>query len=144
MKLIHEYNDDGTVDNGWWEFDGSYCYNRYGGRHPYAPGLHDEIVESSWEEVLRDDFLKHKDEFITGWLAPNGDFFGCAPEDHWDMAKYVFGKTERELEDSGYLKIYEVPFRLRALLNNKTAYGYFGRPTEAQMITLENLGIERK
>ena len=149
MIFIHEYDDypgQKNVDNGIWEFDGTFCYNRNGGRHIYTPHPMDKKFEAKgWDEVLKIELLANRDKYITGWISPNGDFFGCAPEDHDDVAKYIFDKTQRELEDAGYIKVYENPRRLRAAsLKTMELYSYYcyERPTSAQEITLERLGIK--
>ena len=107
----------------------------------------DEFFEAdSWRDIIKQSFLKDRDKYITGWIAPDGEFFGCAPEDHDDLAEYVFEKTQSELEEAGWLKVYEVHWRLRAMATYREDYGpysYFGRPTEKQLLTLERLGIEK-
>jgi len=149
MKFVHEYNDypnAKNVDSGIWEFDGEFCYNRYGGYHVYHPHPLDIVFEEdSWDDVIRTQLITKKDKYITGWISPNGGFFGCAPEDHDDVARYIFNKTQIELEEAGYIKVYENPRRLRATASyNMEQYSYYcyNRPTSAQEITLERLGIK--
>lgn len=149
MKFVHEYNDYPSaknVDNGIWLFENNRCYNRRGGYHEYRPHPMDEFFEAdSWRDIIKQSFLKDRDKYITGWIAPDGEFFGCAPEDHDDLAEYVLEKTQSELEETGWLKVYEVPWRLRAIATYREDYGpysYFGHPTEKQEITLERLGIK--
>ena len=148
MKFVHKYekNDEGKLlDGGIWLLDKGLCYNRKGGYHHYTPNELDEIFDAdSWGDIIKQEMLAKKNDYTTGWIAPDGEFFGCAPEDHYDMAIYVLGaNTESELEDAGWLKVYKVPWRLRTMSSYyKEPYGYFGRPTPAQEITLERLGIE--
>ena len=117
MKFLHEYNvlPNGTaVDNGWWEIRGDRCVNMRGAGHPYTPSPNDEIKESTWDKIIaetvRDDSEK------TGWISPDGEFFGCAPMDHDSLAWYVIGKTQRELELAGWCKIY------RSMFDHKRGY----------------------
>lgn len=145
--FVHEFIDfpnAKNVDNGWWEYDKELgrVYNSVGGGHNYTPHPLNVFIEGTWDTVMREDLLLHRNDYITGWIAPDGEFFGCSAMGHRDVAEYVFGKTERELEDSGYLKVYEIPACLRAEYSFKNQYGYYGRPTQAQELTLERLGIE--
>ena len=149
MKFVHEYNDypnAKNVDGGIWEYNNGKCYNRYGGHHDYRPHPLDVFFEEdSWSDVIRIQLITNKDKYITGWISPNGGFFGCAPEDHDDVARYIFNKTQTELENAGYIKVYENPLRLRATASyNMGQYSYYcyNRPTSAQEITLERLGIK--
>lgn len=145
--FVHEFVDYPNVkniDNGWWEYDEELgrVYNLMGGWHNYTPHPLNIFIKGTWEDVMREDLLLHRNDYVTGWIAPDGEFFGCSAMGHRDVAEYIFGKTERELEDSGYLKIYENPARLRAEYNFKNQYSYYGRPTQAQELTLERLGVE--
>lgn len=146
MKFVHEYTDypnQKNVDCGIWRYDMGQCYNRRGGYHNYHPHSMDEFFEAdSWDDIIKQQMLADRNNYTTGWIAPDGEFFGCAAEDHDDMAEYVFNKSQRELEDTGWLKVYEVPWRLRAeSLYDYGKYSYFGRPTTAQEATLERLGV---
>ena len=41
----------------------------------------------------------------TGWLNPEGKFFGCEPWCHRLQAEIIHGKSERELEEDGWIRI---------------------------------------
>lgn len=148
MTFIHKYekNSEGKIlDGGIWYYENGICYNRYGGCHIHAPTELDKVFEAdSWATIIKQELLAKRNDYITGWIAPDGEFFGCDAESHYDMARYVLGaNTETELEDSGWLKVYEIPRRVLAMYShNKNPYDYFGRPTPAQELTLERLGIE--
>lgn len=43
--------------------------------------------------------------YNTGWLAPDGTFYGCDYKHHKEHAKYVQKLTEREMEERGFIKI---------------------------------------
>ena len=151
MKFVHEFIDypnHKDVDNGWWEFDEKQnrCINSMGGWHSYHPHPKDEFIEGTWDDVIVANLKMDKDNHITGWISPEGDFFGCAPQDHYKVATYIYGCSERELEDKGFVKIYELPFCMRDISEGygySNRYGYFGRPTMAQQDVLDRLGLEK-
>lgn len=149
MTFIHEYDDypgQKNVDNGIWEFDGTFCYNRNGGHHIYTPHPMDKKFEAeSWDEVLKAELLANRYKYTTGWISPNGAFFGCDVEDHDDMARYVLGQSQTTLERSGWIKVYENPARVRAMAHhNMKRYDYYCEkiPTQEQEEVLTRLGIE--
>lgn len=43
--------------------------------------------------------------YRTGWLSPDGNFFGCAYYLHSLQAKFILKKTELELENEGWCRI---------------------------------------
>ena len=45
------------------------------------------------------------DKFTTGWVAPDGTYYGCNYHQHDKQAQFIHKKTERELEQLGYIKI---------------------------------------
>ncbi len=113
-KFLHEFNryaNGLVVDNGWWEIKNGKCYNLAGGYHDYVPSEDDEIREGTWESILHD--TTRDDSQMTGWVAPDGTFYGCKPYAHSLCAEYVIGIEERDLEERGYVKVFENPARLR-------------------------------
>ena len=148
MIFIHEYDvspNQKIIDSGIWEFDGTFCYNRYGGFHTYIPHPMDKKFEAeSWNEVLKIELLANRDKYITGWISPDGEFFGCDVRDHDDMARYVLGQSQTALEKNGWVKVYENPAHVRAMAHhNMKRYDYYCDkiPTPEQEETLERLGI---
>lgn len=147
MKFLHNYSrySDGTVeDNGYWLINGDRLENYNGGSTSYVPSPDDEIVEyESWAELYRHKL--RNDSLITGWIAPNGEFFGCGEQDHMKMAIFYFGKKSCiELEEAGYIKVFRTPSLVRAEfpLHHNKEYDYgFREPTAAQWDTLVNKGI---
>lgn len=144
--FLHEYSEypNGEVkDNGYWEIRGHRLYNRRGGFHNYYPKEGDEIIESTWAEVMRKYLMdKMDDSKITGWIAPDGTFYGCSTEDHADFAQYVLGHDEFTLEKNGYCKIFEHPSLLRIEDPDAPRYSYYCRfLTRAQQDVLEQKGI---
>ena len=150
MKFVHEFVDypnHKDVDNGWWEYDDVLrrCYNSMGGWHNYHPHPKDTIIEGTWDDVIVADLKLNKDSYITGWISPEGDFFGCSPQNHSKVAEYIYNCNERELEQKGFIKIYELPIVLRNIerYGYSNRYDYFGRPTVAQQEVLIKLGLDR-
>jgi hypothetical protein len=70
-------------------------------------------------------------EELNGWIAPNGEFFPCDRFHHFVYAKNI-GKTEIELEDKGYIKVYDGEYYIKV----------YSELTPWQYDKLEQLGIE--
>lgn len=109
MKFLHEVIDINSktgekIYNGWWEIKGNYLYNYAGVRHSYIPSVDDEIIESSWEEVIKQEARNSTE--TTGWIAPNGEFFGCGYGDHSFLAEALFDSSCTEMQADGYCMIY--------------------------------------
>lgn len=146
MKFLHEfyeYKNGKRYDNGYWEISGDRLFNANGGWHTYNPTPNDEIIDSDWEHIekmnLMLDFAANKDS-DTGWIAPDGTFYGTGYTDHWKVAKY-FDVTERDLEDRGFVKIYFNPL----WPDHGDKYEYISvrdHLTQAQIDTLEQRGFE--
>ena len=146
-QFLHEYSrypNGKIIDNGWWEIRGNRLYNRRGGHHDYTPMPDDEIREATWDEIVREEIVDNTK--TTGWIAPDGTFYGCSTQDHSLVAQYVFNSDERSLERAGYVKIYEVPYYLRIKHPEYDRYEYIRgdghRATEAQILTLKEKGLE--
>lgn len=151
MKFLHEfleYNDGTRCDNGWWKIDGDRLYNFRGGWHCYTPSPNDIIIEAdSWDDVPMNYLLN--DSAITGWIAPDGTFYGCDAEEHELIAERVLKMSETMLEDQGYVKIFRNPgyliYTMRQKGYNISTYEFVGartRLTDAQRITLEHKGFD--
>lgn len=131
MLFVHEfmeYNDGSVRENGWWEYnpDTETVYNRNGGWHTYHHRPEEEIIESTWDEILARTI--RDDSCITGWIAPDGEFFGCAPMDHVRLAQYYLKTTEEHLEQEGWIKITEVPYWVKGKypnINGRYEYHFF-------------------
>ena len=143
-KFLHEFTqmpNGTTCDNGWWEIRGNKLVNSKGGWHDYYPNSEDKIIESNW------DYIEHlnaknkiNDKFITGWIAPEGTFYGCDYQDHHYVAEYL-DLSEFQMENQGYVKIYYNPLFLEGHGNE---YEYFcdKHLTNAQREVLITKGIE--
>lgn len=148
-KFLHEYREsrDGTrIDNGWWEIDGDRLVNQNEGWHYYNPSEDDEIKECEWEDIIRDTI--RDDTLTTGWVSPDGTFYGCASTDHRFLAEYIFNMNEIELEVKGYAKIYENPIELRIEIDNLPQYEAMRadghRMTKEQIKTIKDKGVNIK
>ena len=145
MTFVHE------IDNGWWELDKEKgrVYNRYGAGHDYCEECVIGTLEAgSWEEMVRKTV--RDDSCSTGWLSPNGEFYGCSPESHSGLAEYYIGKNSLALEKEGWIKIYELPDRLvtEMIMDGKIPYAYgalthFRPETTAQEDKLIDMGFVR-
>lgn len=123
-------------ENGWWELIGNTCYNRVGGRHEYYPQDKDVFAEANdWDELDYSYLIKPDSEY--GWVSPDGYFYGCKYADHSLMAKMYFKKSERQLEEEGWVKIFRDSYdRKPTWMSDKLII------TEAQRITLESKGLQ--
>ena len=107
--FIHEYRDypnAKNVKNGWWELRGCELYNSHGGHHTYRPHPMEVRIESTWQDIKTQIYTENPHGYKTGWLAPDGRFYGCDYMDHAECASWVFDAYETELEERGYCKIY--------------------------------------
>lgn len=120
--FIHEvvdYPNAKGIDNGWWELgDDGYVYNLNGGRHNYVAKDEKERKQSTWDDITKDYLLAKADGYDTGWLAPDGHFYGCDYMNHSLFARYVFNTDERDLEEKRYCKIY------RSMLDGKLGFDH--------------------
>jgi hypothetical protein len=123
-------------ENGWWELVGNTCYNRVGGRHEYYPQDKDVFAEANdWDELDYSYLIKPDSEY--GWVSPDGRFYGCKYADHSLMAKMYFKKSERQLEEEGWVKIFRDSYdRKPTWMSDKLMI------TGAQRITLESRGLQ--
>ena len=126
-------------NNTWWEYKEGLkiLKNKYGVYNHYIPN-EKEIIESDGWDSLDYSYLIDNDQ-ITGWISPEGIFYGCKEKDHNDVADYIFHCSERELEEKEWVKIYKIP----AYLGN-SRYDWYkknNRPTAAQKKILENNGF---
>lgn len=134
--LEHNSYQNGKIIecNGWWELENNICYNRAGGRHEYYPTKFDKIVEAEdWKDLDYSYLIKKDSQY--GWVNPQGDFFGCNYRDHLNLAEWYFKKTERELEKSGWVKIY------KDFEGERRFFSENYRLTETQRVKLESLGF---
>ena len=109
------------VSNGQYEFwalegykpnYGEVWYNMRGGWQPKAGTTilaqeqvknKDEFIDRHRKEIF--DYLIEKDSDF-GWLAPNGEFYGCAWANHERLAEDYFGEEEGQLERKGWIRVF--------------------------------------
>ena len=113
--FLHEYQHfkGKKINNGYWELDhyGEIgeevtVYNEMGGWHDHVIQENDEIVYAEDRRDLDHSFLLDPNSNL-GWLAPDGTFYGCAYFAHEDVAYYVLKASSYELEEKGWVKLYE-------------------------------------
>lgn len=120
--FLHEYNhynDGSIVDNGYWEIDsydvlgdikdlvGCTCrvYNICGGWHEVTIKAEDEIIQADTWDELDCSYLLNSNSHL-GWLSPEGEFYGCDYFEHSLIAERIIHKSEPELEEEGWVKMY--------------------------------------
>lgn len=86
--------------------------NAYGGWHYYTITKEDEIFESDWDTVEREQYQSYTDAEY-GWIAPDGTFYGCNYENHAHCIYAVSGMYESNAERAGWIKIYRDPTMAR-------------------------------
>lgn len=70
-----------------------------------------DILKLELSQAEKEDDLNWENTNIcnkinrTGWLSPNGEFFGCEPWFHAKQANLIHKKDERDLEREGWVKI---------------------------------------
>lgn len=65
-----------------------------------------EIVEKAkWEELDFWGTSIYNDAYKTGWVSPDGKFYGCDYASHSAHAQIVHQVSEYELERRGFIKI---------------------------------------
>lgn len=99
-------------DNMWWEYDistdkkSAIIHNLKGGRMSQVDLTDYELVRASdfsnldWSNTILLD-----NNYKTGWLSPNGEFYGCDYALHDLQAEMVHHVTEKDLEKRGFVKI---------------------------------------
>ena len=129
MKFVLE-------NNSWWQLKDNYVYNMFGGRHLAEPDLF-TVEAPDWEDLDWSCLLDR--ESYTGWIAPDGTWFGCADGDHGLIAKFLLKSSETQLEQKGWVKIYR-----SELTHMRDWYVKNLKATQAQIDTLLEKGIYDK
>lgn len=47
--------------------------------------------------------------YLSGWLSPDGHFYGCKPTEHDSMSELFFNRTVEDLESSGWCRVLREP-----------------------------------
>ena len=84
-------------------------YNFAGGKNSGNDLTGKQIVDAeSIYDLDWNDTELLSDKFKTGWVSPEGEFYGCGYKSHELQAKYIHKKTERQLEELGFIKITKI------------------------------------
>ena len=96
----------------WWEYDDSTpifnatLKNMGFGQNSGNDLSGYEIVEAkSWFDLNWEGTKVYSSIYHTGWVSPNGEFYGCDCEYHDKQAMFVHKVSLRELEKLGFIKI---------------------------------------
>jgi hypothetical protein len=128
-----------TGAEGWVDLDGRF--------RPWADGRAwfnkqvtrlDEIGIDLPDFVVRIQIEDAQDHLLdpncdTGWVAPDGTFYGCADNAHDDLALALLRKDVRDLEREGWIRVHAETFMFGGADGN-------GKATRAQGRTLAGLG----
>ena len=138
------------VQNYWWKLDtntplnNATIYNYFGGCQSNIDLNGKLIIEADdWSDLDWKGTDVYSDSFKTGWLSPDGDFYGCSNEEHLQQAHFVHKKYENELEQQGWIKIRRdltKPSQVTALLSYNMK-GELIRPTYKQVEYLKDSEI---
>ena len=90
--------------NSYWEVDETrnLMINEVGGHTSLDPNL--EIIEVENEDELDYSFLID-DSYETGWLSPDGRWYGCEYYSHEEVADKIFKSSGDDLKDKGWKAI---------------------------------------
>lgn len=91
-------------NNEWWEVHGFRGYGRKG-KLTRIDLTYPKIEAEDWTSLDWSCLLKKSSR--TGWIAPDGTWFGCDNDDIDDVAELFFKSTESRMENNGWIKIYE-------------------------------------
>ena len=100
------------LKNWWWEYDATLpksCTTIYN----TGLGKTSDIDIEGMETAVGEDFSDlnwygtevYDNKYKTGWLSPDGKFYGCDYRNHSTQAKFVHKKYESDLEEDGWVKI---------------------------------------
>lgn len=111
------------IDGFWWEYDPrtpkesatlysiiSFARSSYNN----LTGL--EIVDCDEKDLNWENTVVYDGSYLTGWLSPEGAFYGCDFNRHKEQAHLVHKCSERDMEDRGFVKITKCERKLVALL----------------------------
>ena len=138
------------INDCWWQFDFStplndatVC-NYFGGKQTGLELSSEDIVEcKDWCDLDWNGTYIYDNTYRTGWLAPDGTFYGCNYEAHSLQARFVHKSYESQLEQSGWIKIardLEKYSEVRALLSRNEKSEIIV-PTPRQMEFLQKSDI---
>lgn len=111
--VLGEYHliSDKYQQGRWWvelAEDGMYT-NDAGGRmctEAKSFTVHEKVRAACFQELDWSGTYLVDSDSDAGWLDREGRFYGCPREGHDDYAYYIFEKSVRELEETGWVRIY--------------------------------------
>ena len=121
----------------WWELEDGVLYNKYGGQYTSMDKswILETVEAEDWKDL---DYTKTdicQPEAKSGWLAPDGTFYGCGPRFHDDWARMILKKEPGALENEGWVRIYS------EVIDDWVC---FTKPTKAQVDFLRKNGWVNK
>ena len=136
-------------NNFWWRLstttplDSATLYNYSGGHMSEVNCEGREVVEAEdWSDLDWSGTVLYDNSYKTGWVAPTGEFYGCDYRCHYMCALMVLKKTDKELEEAGYIKVtkdlskdkfsVQIPYYLKSS---------YPKPTKKQLETLAGFEI---
>lgn len=121
---VWEYIDDVEEARKYWYVDQAIdkygvesmmpiVMNKLGGYHthkPDAPDVIDIVEATDWPNLkLYEVYPRNREDFKTGWVAPNGDTYSCDVFDHLDCSTKIctclYGEHTKTLSDEFLLKL---------------------------------------
>ena len=108
-----------------------------------------EIVENENFPLSRNDmFPKNHENFLYGWIDPEGNTYACNFEDHYYASEFLCEErgykgynSERVLEEAGWIKISRKP-PYTPDNTEQIPYSATFRITQAQYKTLCDIGLD--
>lgn len=111
------------VDGFWWEYDprtpkeNATLYSIISFARSSYNNLTDlEILDCDESDLNWENTTIFDNSYLTGWLSPEGVFYGCDYNHHKLQAKLVHKCSERDMEERGFVKITKSERKLAALL----------------------------
>ena len=112
MKFVKYKINSKDLMPYWWEYDDSTPINNARlkniglGQNSGNDLTGYEIIEAdSWYDLDWKGTKVYSPEYFTGWVSPDGKFYGCDYEYHLEQALFVHKTTMRDLEERGFIKI---------------------------------------
>ena len=138
------------IKNFWWKLEissplnNATVYNYICGKQSFLDLTKFTIVEAyDWCDLDWKGTAIFDNKYKTGWLSPDGVFFGCSYECHSMQARFLHKCHEGNLEQCGWIKLARDknnPAKVTALLGVDKNYNPI-IPTRKQMIFLKECGI---
>lgn len=88
----------------WINWVGGWCFQNDDDEILDSVDMSREQFENTYRKELYDYLLEADSDL--GWLAPDGNFYGCDWAHHVEFAELYLGKGELELEKAGWVKVF--------------------------------------